>query len=91
MSLERHWLGKPNAVVRAEATSKRCNGLARRFPRGLRAMAGVHGSPRNLGDPMVSAVESRKGHRQRKVQVCRRPVSDLLWERIEGHHRGTAE
>ncbi len=54
-------------------------------------MAGVHGSPRNLGDPMVSAVESRKGHRQEKVQACRRPVSDLLRERIEGHHRGTAE
>jgi len=55
--------GKPNAVVRAEATSKRCNGLAWRFPRGLRAMARVQGSPRNLGDPTFSATKHRKGHR----------------------------
>ncbi len=60
-------------------------------PGSMRARAGAQGSPRNLGDPMVSAVESRKGHRRRKVQARRRPVSDLLWERIEGHHRGTAE
>ena len=54
-------------------------------------MAGVHGSPRNLGGPMVSAVERRKGHRQEKVQARGRQVFDLLRERIEGHHRGTAE
>lgn len=33
----------------------RRNGLARRFPRGLRAVAGVEGSPRNLGGPAGSA------------------------------------
>jgi hypothetical protein len=76
LSLERHWLGKPNAVVSAEATSKRCNGLARRFPRGLRNDGTrAKGSPRNLGAPMFSVVESRKGHRPEKVQACRRQVS----------------
>jgi hypothetical protein len=73
LSLERHAMGKPNAVVSAEAISKRCNGLARRFPRGLRSDGRrAKGSPRNLGDPMVSAAESRKGHRGTKVQACGR-------------------
>ena len=40
---------------------------------------------------MFSAVERRKGHRQEKVRARRRQVFDPLRERIEGHHRGTAE
>ena len=40
---------------------------------------------------MVSAVESRKGHRREKAQACRRQVFDPLREQTEGHHRGTAE
>jgi len=85
-------LGKPNAVVSAEATSKRCNGLAWRFPRGLRSDGKrAKGSPKNLGDPMFSVISRRKGHRLSKVQAHGRRVSDLLWERMEGHHRGTAE
>jgi hypothetical protein len=85
-------MGKPNAVVSAEAISKRCNGLARRFPRGLRSDGRrAKGSPRNLGDPMVSAVLSRMGHRGTKVRACGRQVSDHLRERMEGHYRGTAE
>jgi hypothetical protein len=85
-------MGKPNAVVSAEAISKRCNGLARRFPRGLRSDGRrAKGSPRNLGDPMVSAVESRKGHRGTKVQACGGQGSDHPRERMEGPCRGTAE
>jgi hypothetical protein len=85
-------MGRPNAVVSAEATSKRCNGLARRLPRGLMSDGRrAKGSPRNLGDPMVSAVGSRQGHRGTKVQACGRQVSDHPWERREGRHRGTAE
>jgi hypothetical protein len=40
---------------------------------------------------MVSAETSRTGPRQIWVQAHGRPVSDLSWERSEGHHRGTAE
>jgi hypothetical protein len=45
--------------VSAEATLKRCNGLARRFPRGLRSDGGrAKGSPRNLGDPWSPRYEA---------------------------------
>jgi RNA-directed DNA polymerase len=43
-------LGKPNAVVSAEATSKRCNGLAWRFPRGLRAKANAQECSRSIAE-----------------------------------------
>ena len=34
---------------------------------------------------MFSVVSRRKGHRLSKVQAHGRRVSDLLWERMEGH------
>jgi hypothetical protein len=65
--------GKPNAVVRAEAMLKRCNGLARRFPRGLRSVAReqrVH--PGTWETPWTPRRKKRTGHRKTKVQACGR-------------------
>ncbi len=63
-------MGGPTPFTWRKAAPKRRNGLAWKPPRGRRAGHVLHGSPRNLGGPVVSIQQTRRWEPPHQTPGC---------------------